>query len=100
MVKNNVTEKQWDLTNDEIAELVVREEQKAGRIKLLEALQRQYGMEAKAEHAWWEAFILRHKIPIECRYRLIADHRVGKVWVKEEVKELDDRVVPQQDNPY
>ncbi len=92
--------KQWDLTEHEIAELVGREEQKVGRIKLLEALQRQYGMEAKADSAWWEALVLRNKIPSELRYRLMADHRIGKVWVKGEVKEFDEMIQQVQDNPF
>jgi len=92
--------KQWDLDNNEIAELVVREEQRIGRIKLLEALQRQFGIEAKAEQCWWEVYILRHKIPKELQCRLIANHRAGKVWVKGEVKELDEKIGSQIDNPY
>lgn len=94
-----MAKKQWDLTDVEIGELIRRAEQKMGRVILLAELQRQYGMEAKAEGAWWEAFQLKHKIPSECRYRLIADHTVGKVWVKGEVKELDDTILLQHDNP-
>ena len=91
--------KQWDLTDVEIGELIRRDEQRMGRTILLAELQRQYGLEAKAESAWWESFRLKHKIPKECAYRLVADHRVGKAWVKGEVKELDDRILEQFDDP-
>ncbi len=92
--------KQWDLTDTEIEELVVREEHRMGRGELLAALQRQLGMEAKAGAAWWEAFVLSHKIPKEFRYRLVVDHRLGKAWVKGEVEKLDNSQCAQQDNPY
>jgi len=92
--------KQWDLTEIEIAELTIRRENQMGRVRLLEALQRQLGMEAKAEIDWWEKIVLRLKIPAEYRYRLIADERAGKAWVKGEVKELDNQPLASQDNPY
>lgn len=92
--------KQWDLTDTEIAELIIRRENRVGRVKLLEALQRQFGMEAKAEESWWEALILRNKIPAEYRYRIAANEDIGKAWVKGEVKELDDHSKIEGDNPY
>ena len=92
--------KQWDLTELEIVELTVRQEQKIGRVRLLEALQWQLGIEAKADSAWWEELVLRNKIPKQFRYRLVADEKLGKVWVKGEVEELDEKMIPQRDNPY
>ena len=92
--------KQWDLTETENAELVIRGEHRIGRVRLLEALQRQLGIEAKTENAWWEALTLRLKIPVKYHHRLIADEQVGKVWIKGEVKELDNQAQVQQDSPY
>ena len=91
--------KQWDLTDTEIGELIRRGEQKMGRTILLAELQRQYGLEAKAESAWWESFILRNEIPAPGRYDLVANAEVGKVWVKGAVKKLDNSLLSQHDNP-
>ena len=92
--------KQWDLTKSEITDLAVRRELRMGRFKLLEALQRQFGIEAEAENGWWEALSLSHKIPKEYRHRLLTDHRIGKVWVSGEVDNLDNLPDQCQDNPY
>ena len=82
--------KQWDLTPDEIIELEQRSIRKRGAYKLLAELQQLKGYEVDLEAAWWEALTLRLKIPRELRFKLITDYKLRKVWVKGEVKELDN----------
>ena len=94
-----MSKKQWDLTEDEKAQLRERFNARIGRIKLLEALQRLYGCEVDAEIAWWEVVRLRCKIPKGEADRLVADHRVGKVWVLGEVEKLDNLSSVVMDNP-
>jgi len=81
--------KQWDLTRDEQIELHLRWVRRVGAMKLLAELQQLKGEEIAQESAWWEEVMLRCGIPKDHYGRLIASHRLGKIWVRGEVEELD-----------
>lgn len=83
--------KQWDLTEEEAAELRRRWQRRQGAHTLLVQLQEIEGQALEAEMGWWEVVALRHKIPREYLSRLVVNHVSGKVWVKGEVPELDDK---------
>ena len=82
---------QWELTEDEQAQLKDRWIRRIGQNRILEALQRLEGYQAQQETAWWEGVILRLGIPLKNRGNLRADHVTGKVWVGGKVSSLDNR---------
>ncbi len=91
---------QWDLLPDEREQLRQKTLAKIGNIKLIEAVQRTLGQQAVAEAAWWEAVRLRIGVPKKDAGGLCADHTIGKVWIKGEVKSLDkDDKTELFDNP-
>lgn len=90
---------QWDLLPEERAQLRERTHAKIGNIKLIEALQRTLGLQAEAEGAWWEALRVRLGLSGKDAGSLIADHELGKVWIKGKVKKLDNKPPLATDNP-
>ena len=83
-------QKQWDLTDTERMELEQRWFRQMGANKLLIELQQIKGEEIRQEMDRWEQVKLAHKIPHQHRLNLLARWRTGKVWVRGQVKELDD----------
>ena len=80
---------QWDLLPEEKSELRRRICVKNGNTKLIEALQRALGEQAFEEAAWWESLRLRLGLPVGSIQNLVANHELGKVWVKGKVGKLD-----------
>jgi hypothetical protein len=88
---------QWDLTDEERAQLKDRDVRRRGQLRLLEQIQRVEGYEVEKESAWWESVCLRLGIPPDKRHNLIADPTNGKVWVRGQVSELDKKLSQLQD---
>lgn len=74
--------KEWDLTADETAQLRQSFLRRMGRNQILIQLQEIEGFQLEQDRAWWNAVRKRHEIPEEYKYKLLADHELGKVWVK------------------
>ena len=87
-----MNKKQWNLTDDEIAELKDRTFKRRGNYRMLEELQRLLGYEIERELAWWEGVRLRLNIPQDERHNLMANYELGKVWIKGQVPSLDNHV--------
>lgn len=86
--------RQWDLTDEEVFRLKVGIEAKQGVTELMKALAVIASASASHEHDWWEDVFKAHGIPATYRYRLGADFRLRKIWVKGEVEELDSQFNP------
>ncbi|MDP2953193.1 MAG: hypothetical protein Q8O76_07755 [Chloroflexota bacterium] len=90
--------KVWDLTPEECEAL--DQCWTLGAMKLLAELEQLKELEVKAKADWWGACVLRHRIPAALRFKLIADAKLGKIWVKGEVTDLDEVVAGGvSDNP-
>ena len=79
-MENEQTE--WELTSEEQSDLREGFLRRHGAQRVLMELQRIEGLEMERERAWWEAFTRKHNIPEKYAHHLIADHALGKVWVK------------------
>jgi hypothetical protein len=84
--------KQWDLTKEEVKKLKALQAQQVAADRLLKMLLESMAKTADGENAWWNAVINNHKIPDEFLGKLISSENLGKVWLKGEVPELDNKV--------
>ena len=80
---------QWNLTDEERIELKDRHLKRRGNYRMFEALQMLLGMQTEQEAVWWRSILDRLKVPEEFRHNLVADHTIGKIWVKGKVQPLD-----------
>ncbi len=81
--------KVWQLTNEEIMHLHDNSLRRIGIQRMLEDIAHIEAQAVRAEERWWNDAMKDHNIDEKYRVNLIADAKLGKVWVKGEVPELD-----------
>ena len=83
--------KHWDLTKEEIKKLTSLQARRMAVKGLLNMLTEQMTNDAKNDARWWSDVLLKHSINgSEAKSgKLVADVKLGKIWVKDEVPEFD-----------
>ena len=79
--------KQWDLTNAEIKKLRECQSKRETIKELMHSLLEEGTQNVQREMNLWSAIARNHRITTNGR--LVSDTKVGKVWIKGKVPELD-----------